>query len=111
MLLILLLTSILTAQIYTVGDSSGMKIYPESTPVVYLELGGNAFAYSVNWDSGISNKTNTRIGFMAAPHPWGGIILMLPASLYYLSGTENHKLELGAGGRRFKSSHPDTTFL
>lgn len=70
---------------------------------VYLELGGNAGLYTVNYDRKFTDHFSGRAGFMV----FGGQsdqptddrigVAILPITANYLAGSGSHRLELGAG--------------
>ncbi|MEM8488309.1 MAG: hypothetical protein AAF564_22360 [Bacteroidota bacterium] len=68
---------------------------------LYLELGGNALAYSINYDRIIGDDFSVRagIGFFSTDLDEGGSssIAGIPVMANYLLGSGNSRLELGAG--------------
>lgn len=72
---------------------------------IFLELGGNAILYSLNYDRKFSDNFSGRIGGMFLgvsandPNTLDGRIslLMMPLMANYLVGSGNSRLELGAG--------------
>lgn len=68
---------------------------------LYLELGGNALAYSINYDRIVGDVFSVRagIGFFSTDLDEGGSssIAGIPIMANYLLGSGNSRLELGAG--------------
>ncbi len=68
---------------------------------LYLELGGNALAYSINYDRLLNDDFSVRagIGFFSTDLDEGGSssIAGIPILANYLLGSGNSRLELGAG--------------
>lgn len=68
---------------------------------LYLELGGNALAYSINYDRIVADAVSVRagIGFFSTDLDEGGSssIAGIPIMANYLLGKGNSRLELGAG--------------
>ena len=70
---------------------------------VYVEAGGNALAYSINYDRKFTDNISGRLGFMIAggesEEPTNDQIgvAILPVMANYLVGSGSHRLELGAG--------------
>ncbi len=70
---------------------------------VYLELGGNAGIYTVNYDRKFADHFSGRVGFMV----FGGQsdqptddqigVAIFPITANYLASSGSHRLELGAG--------------
>ena len=63
---------------------------------VYVELGGAAGAYSINYDTRFSSKSKLGFRLGLSVLPTGNIILLAPLQLNYVSGRE-HGIEFGAG--------------
>jgi hypothetical protein len=69
---------------------------------IYLELMGNGGLYSLNYDRLFTENIGARIGFMyfeTEDFLFGTDIelFLIPITLNYLVGSENHKFELGIG--------------
>ena len=72
---------------------------------VYLEGGGNALLYSMNYERMVIGGLSARVGVSLIPawFPWvgegddGAALVMVPVQAGYVSGTGNHHLEIGAG--------------
>lgn len=67
---------------------------------LYLELGGNALLYSINYDKLISDDFGLRAGFMAfaAVGSSSAVVAVgVPVLANYFVGEGNHRLELGLG--------------
>lgn len=70
---------------------------------LFLELGGNAGLFSLNYDRRFSNKNNGfggRIGggfAYVSGHIFGNFIFTVPVAINYLTGSGPHHLEAGAG--------------
>src|SRR5690606_15898291 len=67
---------------------------------VYIELGGNGGAYSLNYERAFTPKILLRLGFASwASTETGGekSITTIPVMVNTLIGPGNHKLELGLG--------------
>lgn len=71
----------------------------------YVEAGGNVIIYSLNYDRMITSNLSVRMGIMFFPYPSAGTIMM-----NYLIGSENHKLEIGAGISYLSELTPTLTF-
>lgn len=67
---------------------------------MFLELGGNAVVYSINYDRLLSNDFGLRFGIMAfgvSASDAGAMAVGVPVTGSYFIGENNHRLELGAG--------------
>lgn len=73
----------------------------------YVEAGGNALLYSVNYERMVAAGLSARVGISLVP-AWipfvgddggdgGGLLVMVPVQAGYVFGTGNHHLEVGAG--------------
>lgn len=65
--------------------------------VLYLELLGNGFYYSINYEHLLSRNLSFRIGFSIFPFGNDNLALTFPVLLNYLIGKGNGKFELGLG--------------
>ena len=73
--------------------------------VVYIEAGGNALLYSVNYERMIIGGLTARVGagFIPAWFPWvdedddGALLTVVPVQLSFVFGPGNHHMEMGAG--------------
>jgi hypothetical protein len=63
---------------------------------VYIEIGGNAFAYSINFENKFTNCKYHNIGLRIGCSYWNNMIVPL-STLNYYYGRKNHFLEIGAG--------------
>src|SRR6476469_9972620 len=99
-----LLISLLFAQRDTVRlrdlqKNTNIIITDRPPQAVYIQLGGSAPLFSVNYDRRFSKRVNGA-GFAIGLGYYGesGISLFsIPASLNYLFGKSNHFIELAAG--------------
>jgi hypothetical protein len=69
---------------------------------IYLEFFGNGGLYSLNYDRLFSEDIGARIGFMYFETEQFLFLtdielFLIPITLNYLAGSENHKFELGIG--------------
>ena len=73
---------------------------------IFLELGGNGFAYSLNYDHKFFNHASARIGGMFIPLQGEGTglddgdrvsVLLVPVMANYLLGNGSSRLEIGGG--------------
>lgn len=72
---------------------------------VYLEVGGNALLYSVNYERLLIGNLSARVGISTIPgwFPWvdesddGAGLVMVPVLASVMFGPENHHFEVGAG--------------
>jgi hypothetical protein len=73
----------------------------------YVEAGGNALLYSVNYERMVAAGLSARVGLSLVP-AWipfagddggdgGALLVMVPVQAGYVFGTGNHHLEIGAG--------------
>jgi hypothetical protein len=72
----------------------------QRSKLLYLELGGNAFIYSLNYDARFG-KTNHGLGFRIGTSLLGEQsyhTLIFPTHLNYVLGKKNYGIELGVGG-------------
>ncbi len=63
---------------------------------LYLELGGNALFYSINYDTRFAHKQDG-IGAKIGVSLYRSEAIAIPFHLNYIIGKNNHGLELGAG--------------
>lgn len=85
---------------------SEAQVYDRRGKAIYLELGGNAFVYSVNFDIRFKEKTGglgARVG-ISSVGDWFAIPLMVS----YMTGKKdsNHFFEIGAGVTYFNYDEP-----
>lgn len=73
----------------------------------YVEAGGNALLYSVNYERMVVGPLSARVGISLVP-AWipfvgddgedgGALLVMVPVQAGYVFGTGNHHFEVGAG--------------
>ncbi|MBL7993469.1 MAG: hypothetical protein JNN25_18670 [Candidatus Kapabacteria bacterium] len=79
-----------------VAQSTQANVQAERTAkeTVFLELLGNGFAYSLNYERFLSEQYAYRIGFSTLPPYY----YFLPLSASYFIGQNEHRLEMGGGG-------------
>jgi hypothetical protein len=82
------------------------QVYDRRGKAIYLELGGNAFAYSVNFDIRFKEQTGglgARVGFSTV-----GDWIATPVMLTYMTGKKdsNHFFEFGGGVTYFNYEEP-----
>ncbi|MFK8101325.1 MAG: hypothetical protein AB8G15_02325 [Saprospiraceae bacterium] len=73
---------------------------------IYIELGGAALSYSLNYDMRFEKKDasfGARIGVGRMDD-----IILIPLHLNYLHGAGKHRLELGLGVTTLLGNQPDT---
>lgn len=73
---------------------------PFSRHSVFLELGGNALAYSINYDYRLLEHVSARAGlgyFGLSQGGGNGSVLFVPLMVNYLTGTGSSHFEIGAG--------------
>lgn len=89
--IICLLLFILVANASAFSQDDGLR-----RNCTYLELGGNAFIYSFNYERLIGSNANVRIGFSGFP---GGnhIVYLLPVTFSKMIGKNQNMFEFGAG--------------
>lgn len=80
---------------------------------VYLEAGGNALLYSVNYERLVIGNLSARVGVSAIPgwFPWvegddGAGLVMVPVLASVMFGPGNHHFEVG-GGATFGNASVD----
>ena len=75
------------------------QIQPKNS--LYLELGGNALVYSINYDRVLTDDFSARIGigFYSFEDDFGDSASLagIPITAHYLLGNGNSRLELGGG--------------
>ena len=99
----------------SVGVARQKPLNDDAPNAIYLELGGNALAYSINYDRFVSQDASIRVGFeywgingavsVDGPDgaPVSASLVVVPATLNYFLASHNgrtvgsSKLELGAG--------------
>jgi hypothetical protein len=102
----LLLPAALLLLANTANSLSAQTVAPTARNAVYLEVGGNAILYSVNYDRRFSNTWTGRAGFMIVSA--SGIdedtgdevdlsLAIIPIMANALLGRGTHRLELGVG--------------
>ncbi len=67
---------------------------------IFLELGGNAFAYSLNYDYRFARHASARVGFeylRLSALGSSSSVLLVPIMVNYLTGKGSSHLELGVG--------------
>lgn len=85
---------------------SEAQVYDRRGRAIYVELGGNAFIYSVNFDTRFAEKTDglgVRVGFSTV-----GDHFAIPLMLSYMTGKKdsNHFFEISAGMTYFNYEEP-----
>ncbi len=89
-------TNVLYAQ---TDDAMTDKLQTKNS--LYLELGGNALVYSINYDRVLTDAFSARIGigFYSLDDDFGDTASLtgIPITAHYLLGKGNSRLELGAG--------------
>lgn len=85
---------------------SEAQVYDRRGKAIYLELGGNAFVYSVNFDIRFKEQTGglgARVGFSTV-----GDWIATPVMLTYMFGKKdsNHFFEFGGGVTYFNYDEP-----
>ena len=93
------------AFLFLLPESNG-QVYDRRGKAIYLELGGNALAYSVNFDTRFREKTGglgARIGIGSV-----GDWFAIPVMLTYMAGKKdsNHFFEIGGGFTYFNYEEP-----
>jgi hypothetical protein len=73
-----------------------INIKAQHSKLAYLELGGNALFYSLNYDSRFA-KNQDGLGFKIGVSFYRTEAIAIPVHLNYVIGKNNHALELGAG--------------
>ena len=83
------------------GQTARAQDYAQNS--IYVEGGGNALFYSINYDRRFSRHLSGRLGLMVAPGESSAapadeaIVAIIPVMANYLVGTGSHRLELGGG--------------
>lgn len=92
-----LILSITAALLIFASEANSQDRNPST---VYLELGGNALIYSINYDRLINDNFGVRggiMGFAASSGNAGAFAIAVPVLANYLVGEGNSRLELGFG--------------
>lgn len=102
---ILRLGLILLAILFVLPNSEG-QVYDRRGKAIFLELGGSAFAYSVNFDTRFKETTGglgARVGISTV-----GDWFSVPVMVTYMAGKKdsNHFFEFGGGITYFNYDEP-----
>ena len=88
------------SSVTSIAQTQSDTIQTYKPNAIYVELGGNGFIYSLNFDHKFAQHASWRIGARVLPMRGGNLsnsFLLLPTMINYLAGSGNSRFELGAG--------------